>query len=189
MPQSISRMTFPSPAGERVFEAVIGDLLGEPVDAICNAANGGLSHGGGVAALISEAAGPALDRECDEIVRTKGRVPTGGAVVTTAGRLPFKAVIHVVGPRLGDGAEEAKLVQALKAAFVAAGERSFRSVSFPAVSSGIFSVPLPVCARAYVRAAREFFAEHPDSSVKALRLALFKGPIVDAVRREMGAVP
>lgn len=185
MPQSIARMSFPAAGAERVFEAVIGDLLGEPVDAVCNAANGGLSHGGGVAAEISEAAGPALDRECAEIVRTRGPVPTGGAVVTTAGRLPFKGVIHVVGPRLGDGDEEGKLVQALKAAFAAADERGWTSVSFPAVSSGIFAVPVPVCARAYVRAAREFFAERPDSCVKTLRLALFKGPMVDAVRAEM----
>lgn len=185
MPQPIARMTFPTLGGVRVFEAVIGDLLGEPVDAICNAANGGLSHGAGVAAEISEAAGPALERECDQIVRTCGRVPTGGAVVTTAGRLPFKGVIHVVGPRLGDGDEESKLVQALKAAFTAADERGWASVSFPAVSSGIFAIPVAVCARAYVRAAREFFAERPDSSVKSLRLALFEGPIVDAVRAEM----
>ena len=61
-----------------MFEVVIGDLLGESVDAICNAANGGLSHGGGVAAEISQAAGAALDRECDQIVRTHGRVPVGG---------------------------------------------------------------------------------------------------------------
>jgi O-acetyl-ADP-ribose deacetylase (regulator of RNase III) len=189
MPQSIGRLTFPSPGGERVFEAVIGDLLAEPVDAICNAANGGLSHGGGVAAAISEAAGPALDREGDQIVRTKGRIPTGGAVVTTAGRLPFKGVLHVVGPRLGEGEEEARLVQALKTAFGLADERGWTSVSFPAVSSGIFSVPLPVCAKAYVRAAREFFGEHPDSSVRTLRLALFKGPMVDAVRREMDGAP
>jgi O-acetyl-ADP-ribose deacetylase len=185
MPQSIARMRFAGAGAERVFEAVIGDLLGESVDAICNAANGGLSHGGGVAAEISQAAGRALDQACDEIVRTRGRVPAGGVAVTTAGRLPFKGVIHVVGPRLGDGHEEGKLVQALKAAFAAADERGWTSVSFPAISSGIFAVPVPVCARAYVRAAREFFAEHPDSCVTTLRLTLFMGPMVDAVRAEM----
>lgn len=185
MPQSIARIAVPAPGGERVFEAVVGDLLDEPVDAICNAANGHLAHGGGVAAAIAEAAGPRLEREGDEIVRTHGPVPTGGAVVTSAGRLPFKGVIHVVGPRLGDGGEEGKLVQALKAGFTAAAERGWVSVSFPAVSSGIFAVPVPVCARAYVRAAREFFAEHPDSSVRTLRLTLFKGPMVDAIRNAM----
>lgn len=184
MPQQVARKTFGGPAGgeEHVFEVVIGDLLGESVDAICNAANGGLSHGGGVAAEISQAAGSALDRECDQIVKTRGRVPVGGAVVTTAGRLPFKGVIHVVGPRQGDGDEEAKLAQALKSAFTAAAERGWTSVAFPAVSSGIFSVPLPVCARGYVRAAREYFAESPGSSLKKVRLVVFKGPLVDAVR-------
>ena len=186
MAQPFASITVPAPDGERRFEAVIGDLLNEPVDAICNAANGHLAHGGGVAAAIAEAAGPALEREGDEMVRTRGPVPTGGAVVTTAGRLPFKGVIHVVGPRLGDGDEEAKLVRALKSGFAAADERGWRSVAFPAVSSGIFAVPVPVCARAYVRAAREFFEEHPTSSVRTLRLALFKGPMVDAIRAAMG---
>jgi len=187
MPERVARLTFPGPEGgsERVFEAVVGDLLAEPVDAICNAANGMLAHGGGVAAAISRAAGPDLDREGDAIVKTRGRVPVGGAVVTTAGRLPFKGVIHVVGPQHGEGDEEDKLVRALKAAFAAAGERGWTSVSFPAVSSGIFAVPPPVCARAYVRAVREFFAERPDSSLGTVRLALFGGPIVDAVRAAM----
>ena len=184
MPQQVAKKTFAGTpeSGEHVFEVVIGDLLAESVDAICNAANSGLSHGGGVAAEISEAAGPALDRECNEIVRTKGRVPVGGAVVTTAGRMSFKGVIHVVGPRFGDGDEETKLAQALKSAFAAAEERGWKSVSFPAVSSGIFSVPLPMCARGYVRAVREYFAEHPGSVVNKVRLVLFKGPMVDTVR-------
>jgi O-acetyl-ADP-ribose deacetylase (regulator of RNase III) len=182
--RSLARKTFAGApgTGERVFEVVIGDLLGESVDAICNAANGALAHGGGVAAVISRAAGPALDRECDEIVKARGPVPVGGAVVTTAGRLPFKGVIHVVGPQQGDGDEERKLAQGLKSAFAAADERGFSSVAFPAISSGIFSVPLPVCARGYVRGVREFFAEHAESSVKTLRLVVFEGPIVDAMR-------
>ena len=184
MPQQVARKTLAGPpgGGQRVFEVVIGDLLGESVDAICNPANGGLSHGGGVAADISAAAGVALDREGDQIVRTRGRVPVGGAVVTTAGRLPFKGVIHVVGPRFGDGDEETKLTQALKSAFGLAAERGWTSVAFPAVSSGIFSVPLPVCARGYVRAVREYFAECPESSLTTVRLVLFKGPLVDAVK-------
>ena len=184
VPQLVARKTFAGGPGlpDRVFEVVIGDLLGESVDAICNPANGGLSHGGGVAAAISQAAGAALDREGDQIVRTRGRVPVGGAVITTAGRLPFKGVIHVVGPRFGDGDEEAKVAQALKSAFALAAERGWTSLAFPAVSSGIFSVPLPVCARGYVRAVREYFAEQPAASLATVRLVLFKGPLVEAVR-------
>lgn len=167
----------------RVFAVVNNDLLSEPVEAIVNPANGGLSHGGGVAAAISKAAGAELDDEGDRIVGERGRIPVGDAVVTTAGRLPFKGVIHVVGPRNGDGDEERKLVRALQSAFTRAGERGWQSVSFPAVSSGIFSVPHDVCARAYLRAVGEFFPANPGSSLRVVRLCLMRGPLLDLVLR------
>ena len=171
----------------RRFEVVIYDLLDEPTDAIVNAANTGLSHGGGVAAAISKAAGPALDDEGNRIVRERGRIPVGEAVVTTAGKLPFKGVIHAVGPRMGDGNEEEKIVRALKSTFLRAHERGWSSVSFPAISSGIFSVPYEICARAYLRAVWEFFREYPDSSVRWIRLVLFQGPLLEVVKRELEA--
>jgi len=175
------------PGGGR-FQVVIYDLLYEPVDCIVNAANGGLSHGGGIAAAISKAAGPALDKECDAIIREKGRVPIGGAVVTTAGNLPFKGVIHVVGPRLGSGDEEGKIVTTLDSAFSLANEKGWTSLSFPGISSGIFSVPLPVCARAYIRAVKEFFQrDHGrEFRLKTIRLCLLKGALLEAVKKELG---
>jgi putative ATPase len=175
--------------GGRVFEVVTGNLLEEPVDAIVNAANGHLAHGAGVAAAIARAAGPALVEEGDRIVRGSGPVDVGEAVVTTAGRLPFKGVVHAVGPHLGLGREEDRLVQALGAAFRRAHERGWESISFPAVSSGIFAVPLEVCARAYVRAVRGFFAAHPDTSLRRVRLCLFPGPLADLVKAELGPGP
>ena len=171
--------------GVRAFEVVIGDLLREPVDAIVNAANGHLAHGGGVAAAIARAAGPELEAEGDRIVASRGPLAVGEAVVTTAGRLPFKGVIHAVGPHQGLGREEELLLQALGSAFRCASERGWASVAFPAVSSGIFAVPLEVCARAYVRAAREQLAA-PASSLRRLRLVLLDGPLVELVRRELG---
>jgi O-acetyl-ADP-ribose deacetylase len=157
---------------------VRGNLLEEPVDAIVNAANGHLAHGGGVAGFIARAAGLELQRESDLLVQRHGPFPTGSAVVTTAGKLPFKGVIHAVGPRQGEGDEEAKLVQALTAAFTRAKERAWGSVSFPAVSSGIFAVPLPVCARAYAKAARA-------SPLRNVRLCLRDQPVIDAVLKEL----
>jgi O-acetyl-ADP-ribose deacetylase (regulator of RNase III) len=168
-------------AGDRAFELVLGNLLEEPVDAIVNAANGRLAHGGGVAAAIARAAGPALTEEGDRIVAARGAIPVGEAVVTTAGALPFKGVIHAVGPHQGIGQEEERLEAALRAAFLRADERGWSSVSFPAVSSGIFAVPLEVCSRAYVAAVRGFWADHPDSSLERVRLCLFPGPLVDLV--------
>jgi O-acetyl-ADP-ribose deacetylase len=163
-----------------VFEVVQGDLLEQPVDAIVNAANGHLAHGGGVAAIISRAAGPALQEESDRIVREHGPYPTGSAVITTAGKLPFKGVIHAVGPRHGEGDEERKLEQALGAAFERARERGWGSVALPAVSSGIFAVPLDICARAYVSAARR-------APIRKVVLCLRDQPVIDAVLKELNS--
>ena len=101
------------PGGRRLL-LVVNDLLREPVDAIVNAANGRLAHGGGVAAAISDAAGDEMDTEGRAYVAEHGTIPTGEAVVTTAGELDFEGVIHAVGPRLGDGDEESKLSLAIR---------------------------------------------------------------------------
>ena len=111
-------------------------------------------------------------------MRSRGPIPTGSAVVTTAGKLPFKGVIHAVGPRSGEGKEEDKLRQALLAALRCAEERGWQSVSFPAVSSGIFAVPLDICARAYVAAVR-------SSPLRNVRLCLRDQPVIDAVLKEL----
>jgi O-acetyl-ADP-ribose deacetylase (regulator of RNase III) len=157
---------------------VRGNLLEEPVDAIVNAANGHLAHGGGVAGIISRAAGSALQAESDELVAEHGPFATGSAVATTAGKLPFKGVIHAVGPRYGEGEEETKLAQALESAFRCARERGWQSVSFPAVSAGIFRVPLDICARAYLQAARR-------AGLRNVRLCLRDQPVIDAVLKEL----
>jgi O-acetyl-ADP-ribose deacetylase len=157
---------------------VRSDLLKEPVEAIVNAANGHLAHGGGVAGIISRAAGPALQAESDALVATRGPLATGSAVVTTAGALPFKGVIHAIGPRYGEGDEERKLFDALINSFSLAQEKGWESVAFPAVSSGIFAVPLEICARAYLKAARA-------SPLRKVRLCLRDQPVIDAVLKEM----
>ena len=171
----IAREEYP---GGRAFEVVVSDLLAETTDAIVNAANGHLAHGGGVAAAIARAAGEALAQEGDRIVAAHGPLAVGEAVVTTAGKLPFKGVIHAVGPRYGEGDEERKLFRALQAAFACALERGWDSVSFPAVSSGIFAVPPDICARAYVQAGRA-------SPLRNVRLCLRDQPAIDAVLKEL----
>ena len=132
-----------------------------------------------MAGIISRAAGPQLQKESDLLVQKQGAFPTGAAVVTSAGKLPFKGVIHAVGPRHGEGDEEAKLFLALVTAFARAREHRWESVSFPAVSSGIFAVPLDVCARAYLKAMRA-------SPLSQVRLCLRDQPIIDAVLKEWG---
>lgn len=155
------------------------------MDAIVNAANGHLAHGGGIAGILSRAAGPALQEESDRVVRERGPFPSGSAVVTGAGRLPFKGIIHAVGPRHGEGDEERKLFEALRSAFACAKERGWSSVSFPAVSSGIFAVPLDICARAYLRAARVCLEAASGRPLSNVRLCLRDQPVIDAVLKEM----
>jgi len=180
----VAGLDFP---GGRRFRVVVGDLLAEPVDAIVNAANGHLAHGGGVAARIARAAGPALEEEGRALVEARGPVPAGDAVVTGAGMLPYLGIVHAVGPRLGEGDEEEKLTSAIAAALTKAHERGWHALAFPAVSSGIFSVPLEICARAYVSGVRRHFDSCPDSSLEDVRLCLLEGPLVDLVTKEMEA--
>ena len=164
---------------------VEGDLLDEDTDCIVNAANGHLAHGGGVAAEIAKAAGPSMVEEGDKLVRENGPIATGDSVVTTAGKLPFNGVIHAVGPRMGEGDEEDKLIQALCSSFHRAHEHGWRSVSFPAVSSGIFGVPQHICAMAYLRAVSDFWSKHPQSSVTRIRIVLMKGPMLEEMMAQL----
>jgi O-acetyl-ADP-ribose deacetylase (regulator of RNase III) len=175
-------------SGNRRLILSIGNLLEVRVDDMVNAANGHVAHGGGVAAAISRAAGPELDRESREYVRAHGPVPTGSAAVTTAGRLPFQGVIHAVGPSMGCGDEEAKLTSAVSESLRLAHERGWTSLALPAISSGIFRVPLDVCARSYIRGILQHFQQHPDSTLKEVRIALFAGELVGLVEKEMGEI-
>ena len=177
----ILKKTFPT---GQSFAVVVNDILYEPVQCIVNAANGMLAHGGGVAAAIAEAAGSVLLADCREIIAQRGRIPAGRAAVSKAGDLPFRGVIHAVGPKMGEGDEERKLVSALRESFDLAEERRWKSLSFPAVSSGIFLVPSEVCARAYLRSVKEFFAAHPMSQLREIRLCLFMGPLLETVKKE-----
>jgi O-acetyl-ADP-ribose deacetylase (regulator of RNase III) len=172
-------------SGGRRLHLVLGDLLRQPVDAIVNAANGQLAHGGGVAGAISRAAGAALDEESRAWVQAHGPVPTGSAAVTTAGKLPFKGVIHAVGPVMGCGDEEAKLTSAVASTLAYAHERGWCSVAFPAISSGIFRVPLEICARSYVRGVLKHLEDCPESTLAEIRIVLMDGPLVGLVEEEM----
>jgi putative ATPase len=153
-----------SPAGS-IIRIVQGDLTAETVDAIVNAANEQLMHGGGVAGAISRRGGPSIQRESTAWVREHGPVRTGSAAITGAGSLPCRHVIHAVGPVWGTGDEEAKLAGAVRSALDLADECGLRSVSMPGISSGIFGFPKPLCAKVMLGAIQEWLEEHPESSV------------------------
>ncbi|HWP61879.1 MAG TPA: O-acetyl-ADP-ribose deacetylase [Candidatus Binatia bacterium] len=132
--------------GGRVLALVVGDITTVPADAIVNAANSALAGGGGVDGAIHRAGGPAIMAELR--ARYTG-CPTGSAVVTGAGNLPARWVIHAVGPRWqGGGRGEAGLLaSAYRTAFGLAEELGARTVTFPAISAGIYGYPLDEAAR------------------------------------------
>lgn len=142
------------------IEFVVSDLLAQEVDALVNAANEHLSHGAGVAGAIARAAGPALIEESARI----GRCPTGGAVVTGAGALPQRAVIHAVGPvwRGGNAGEPALLAACHRAVVERADEHDLRTLALPAISTGIFGYPADLAAAVAVDALRRALADHPQ---------------------------
>ena len=155
------------------------DITTLAVDAIVNAANSSLQHGGGVAGAISRKGGSTIQEESDRI----GFVPTGGAAVTSAGELPARWVIHAVGPRMGEGDEDAKLRSATVAALERAEELGARTIAFPAISTGIFGYPLDRCARIMVDAVTRFAPR--ARSVEKVTFCLFGA---DAMREFTAAV-
>src|ERR671935_1567367 len=150
-------------------EFVQGDITTIPVDAIVNAANSGLRGGGGVDGAIHRAGGPAIMEEC----RALGGCPTGDAKATTAGDLPARHVIHAVGPRWrgGDAGEDDLLASAHPRSVEGADELGCASVSFPAISTGIYGFPIARAAPIAIRAARE--AAERSANVRRVVFVLF----------------
>ena len=124
-----------------LVEGDITDLV--DVEAVVNAANEDLQLGSGVAGAIREKGGPSIQEECDRI----GHCPVGTAVITGAGELEVEHVIHSVGPRMGEGEEDRKLAQAVRAALALADRHALRSIALPAISTGVFGFPVERCAR------------------------------------------
>jgi O-acetyl-ADP-ribose deacetylase (regulator of RNase III) len=128
-----------------MIEIKQGDITQEDVEVIVNAANSGLKGGGGVDGAIHKAAGPSLMAAC----RAIGGCPTGGAVITHAGRLKAKRVIHAVGPVWQEGRHgEADLLRhCYTQSFNLAKQEGLKSIAFPAISTGVYRYPKPAAAR------------------------------------------
>jgi O-acetyl-ADP-ribose deacetylase (regulator of RNase III) len=149
--------------------AVLGDLTELPVDAIVNAANSALSHGGGLAGAIIRRGGAVIQEASDRLAP----VPVGGAATTGAGALPCRWVIHAVGPRWGEGDEELKLRSAVRSSLVEATRLAARSLAVPAISTGIFGYPKRDGTRVIVDELCRWLAEHPETSLRDVRLTAF----------------
>jgi len=149
-----------------------GDITEEKVDAIVNAANACLSHGGGVAAAISIKGGLIIQHESNEWVHLHGKVQHDQPAYTRAGNLPCKFVIHAVGPVWGEGDEDRKLKDAITGSLVLAEKLNLTSIAFPAISTGIFGFPVERAAGIF-RDAIFSFLNHHQGSLSLIRIILW----------------
>jgi len=167
--------------------AVVGDLTQQDVDAIVNAANTHLQHGGGVAAAIACAGGPIIQEESNAWVSGNGPLTTGTAAVTTAGAMPARHVVHVAGPIYRDGQDnEGMLRAAVRGALDAAHAQGARSIAFPAISAGIYGYPPPAATAVLADEAVRWLREHPGAFAD-VRLVARERAIADLFERGIAA--
>jgi O-acetyl-ADP-ribose deacetylase (regulator of RNase III) len=145
-----------------------GDITEVEADAIVNAANKYLKHGGGVAAAIVRKGGEEIQRESNKMISEYGPLETGEAVATTAGKLKARKVIHTVGPIYGEGGEREKLIKATQNSLRLAEEYGFKSIAFPAISTGIYGVPSKLAAEAMIDAIVDFIDKYRKSIDKII---------------------
>ncbi len=155
--------------GEKEYKGIIlkvihGDITDEDTEAIVNAANSRLKHGGGVAGAIVRKGGKVIQEESDKI----GFVPTGKAAITSAGKLKAKYVIHAVGPVWGEGNEEEKLRSAVKSALEIADEKEIKSIAIPAISTGIFGYPKEKGVKVIFDEVIKYINQHENTSIKEI---------------------
>jgi O-acetyl-ADP-ribose deacetylase (regulator of RNase III) len=166
--------------GGQILQLARGDITTESLDAIVNAANCYLQHGGGVAGAIVHNGGPQIQAESDAWVQTHGLVSHAEPAYTRAGRLPCRYVIHAVGPVWGEGDEDAKLEAAITGTLRRADELGLRSLALPAISTGIFGFPKDRAARLIFAAIHHYFIQNSTSGLQLVRVTIIDQPTLDA---------
>lgn len=177
MSEILREHSFPS---ERSIQIARGDITNEQVDAIVNAANSQLQHGGGVAAAISRRGGPEIQKESNAWVKEHGPVSNEEPAYTHAGNLPNRYIIHAVGPMWGEGNEDVKLAAAVTGALKLANRLDMKSIALPAISTGIFGFPKERAAGIILDTIREYLLSSECTNLQLVRLTLFDQPTVDA---------
>lgn len=165
--------------GHSILKLVEGDITELSTDAIVNAANSSLILGAGVAGAIRTKGGPRIQEECNRI----GGCPVGGAVITTGGQLKARYVIHAVGPRMGEGAEDEKLRNATLSSLKVAEENGLQSIAIPAISTGIFGFPIERCAEIMLSAALEYLSG--ETRLREVVFCLYGMEAFEVFRREL----
>lgn len=167
--------------GDATLSLVVGDITKENTDVIVNAANSGLRGGGGVDGAIHRAGGPAIMAECRKI----GYCPAGQAVVTTGGNLSATYVIHTVGPiyKGGTKGEANTLKSAYLESLKQAVKKGAKSISFPAISAGVYGYPLHEAAHIALKTTIEYMKE--NDTIDLVRFVLFNQTIFDVFSEEL----
>jgi O-acetyl-ADP-ribose deacetylase len=168
--------------GGKVLILVEGDITERNVDVIVNPANSYLQHGGGVASTIVRKGGSIIQEESDKI----GFIQVGSSAITSSGILPCKAIIHTVGPRMGEGNEDAKLTKAINSCLELGLRKGFESISIPAISSGIFGFPKDRCAKILVNEATSFLKnlENSPTGIKLIEFCILGKDTLQAFQYE-----
>ncbi len=145
-----------------------GDITQQATNAIVNAANSSLMGGGGVDGAIHRAGGSSILEDCKQIVSKQGRLPTGQAVITTAGNLPCEYVIHTVGPVWHEGSsnESKLLADAYRNSLQVAADNNIKTICFPSISTGVYRFPIEKAARIALKAVDDFLQENPLDEVR-----------------------
>lgn len=167
--------------GQARLTLEMGDITRVRVDAIVNAANSALVGGGGVDGAIHAVGGPALMRELDKIRVEQGGCPTGGAVVTGAGRLKARFVFHAVGPiwRGGHAREAELLAGCYRTCLALARENKCRSIAFPSISTGVYGYPVGAAAEIALATSLTETGLHAGK-METIRFVLFSQSILDS---------
>jgi O-acetyl-ADP-ribose deacetylase (regulator of RNase III) len=176
MPDYAARLTFPN--GKTLELHGPADITKETTEAIVNAANSSLLGGGGVDGAIHRAGGPSILADCKRLVAKIGRLPAGKAVLTTAGRLPTKYVIHTVGPiyrgdqqRGGKSQDAETLASCYQESIRLADDHAITSIAFPSISTGAYGYPIHEAAAVALKAVVE--ALPATTHVQLVRMILF----------------
>ncbi len=162
-----------------LIKIVLGDITDLDTDVIVNAANAQLILGGGVAGAIKRKGGPKIQEECNEI----GGTFVGGAVITTGGNLKTKHIIHAVGPRMGEGDEDTKLTNAVLNSLRLMDEHGLKTISFPAISTGIFGYPIDRCANLLISTTKKYLIG--ETQIKEVIFCLYSNPDYEVFRKEL----
>jgi len=146
------------------IETIKGDITKLKVDAIVNAANSGLLGGGGVDGAIHRAGGSQILEECKTIREKQGKLPAGEAVITTAGKMPAKYVIHTVGPVWNGGTygESVKLANCYRKSLQLAIDNNCKTIAFPNISTGVYGYPKQEAAEIAVKTVTDFLSKHQE---------------------------